>query len=164
MAVARYILALSFDRFLPSKFAYVSPRFNSPAIAHIFDSVLAIVLVGATAFYYGQLSALSATAIGPMLFFMFVAIASILYGIRRRSEPSNVRVGLVIAGALSAIVFAYVSYEFAILPSVYGGNLLSYTFLLASFIGGLIIYIAHKYYLKKQGIDLSLAFKELPPE
>lgn len=164
MAVARYILALSFDRFLPSKFAYVSPRFNSPAVAHIFDLVLAIVLVGATAFYYGQLSALSATAIGPMLFFMFVAIASILYGIRRKSEPSNVRVGLVVLGALSAIVFAYVSYEFAILPSVYGGNTLSYTFLFASFIGGLIIYIAHKYYLKKQGIDLSLAFKEIPPE
>lgn len=164
MTVARYILALSFDRFLPSKFAYVSPRFNSTAIAHIFDLVLAIVLVGATAFYYSQLFALSATAIGPMLFFMFVAIASILCGIRRKSEPSNVRVGLVIAGTLSAIVFAYVSHECEILPSVYGGNTLSYKFLLASFIGGLIIYIAHKYYLKKQGIDLSLAFKELPPE
>jgi len=164
MAVARYILALSFDRFLPSKFAYVSPRFNSPAVAHIFDLVLAIVLVGATAFYYGQLSALSATAIGPMLFFMFVAIASILYGIRRKSEPSTVRVGLVVAGVLSALVFAYVSYEFAILPSIYGGNALSYAFLFASFIGGLIIYIGHKYYLKKQGIDLSLAFKEIPPE
>ncbi len=164
MAVARYILALSFDRFLPSKFAYVSPRFNSPAVAHIFDLVLAIILVGATAFYYGQFSALSATAIGPMLFFMFVAIASVLYGIRRKSEPSNVRMGLVIAGALSAIVFAYVSYEFAILPSIYGGNTLSYAFLLASFVGGLILYTAQKYHLKKQGIDLSLAFKELPPE
>jgi amino acid transporter len=164
MAVARYILALSFDRYLPSKFAYVSPRFNSPAVAHIFDLVLAIVLVGATAFYYGDLSALSATAIGPMLFFMFVAIASILYGIRRKTETSKVRAGLVIAGALSALVFAYVSYMFAIFPSIYGGNLLSYAFLLASFIGGLIIYIARKYYLKKQGIDLSLAFKEIPPE
>jgi amino acid transporter len=122
------------------------------------------VLVGATAFYYGELSALSATAIGPMIFFMFVAIASILYGIRRKSEPSTVRVGLVIAGILSAIVFAFVSYEFAIYPSIYGGNTLSYVFLLVSFVGGLIIYIGHKYYLKKQGIDLSLAFKELPPE
>ena len=128
MAVARYILALSFDRFLPSKFAYVNPRFNSPATAHIFYLVLAIVLVGATAFYYGELSALSATAIGPMLFFMFVAIASILYGIRRKTEPSKVRVGLVVAGVLSALVFAYVSYEFAIFPSIYVGNLLSYAF------------------------------------
>ena len=164
MAVARYILALSFDRFLPSKFAYVSPRFNSPAIAHIFDLVLAIILVGATAFYYGQLSALSATAIGPMLFFLFVAVASILYGIRRKSESTVVRAGLVIAGALSTLVFAFVSYEFVIFPSIYGGNLLSYAFLVLSFIGGLIIYIVHKQYLKKQGIDLSMAFKEIPPE
>jgi amino acid transporter len=142
----------------------VSPKFNSPAIAHIFDLVLAIVLVGATAFYYGELSALSATAIGPMIFFMFVAIASIIYGIRKKSESVNVRVGLVIAGILSAAVFAYVSYDFAIFPSIYGGNTLSYAFLLASFIGGLIIYIVHKAYLKKQGINLSLAFKEIPPE
>ena len=164
MAVARYILALSFDRFLPSKFAYVSPRFNSPAVAHIFDLVLAILLVGATAFYYGELSALSATAIGPMLFFMFVAVASILYGIRRKSETPIVRAGLIIAGILSTAVFAFVSYEFVIFPSIYGGNTLSYAFLVCSFVGGLIIYLIHKQILKKQGIDLSLAFKEIPPE
>ena len=99
-----------------------------------------------------------------MLFFMFVGIASVLYGIRRKSETTIVRAGLIIAGILSAIVFAFVSYEFAIYPTIYGGNQLSYEFLLCSFIGGLIIYIAHKYYLKAQGIDLSLAFKELPPE
>jgi DMSO reductase anchor subunit len=120
--------------------------------------------VGATAFYYGELSALSATAIGPMIFFMFVGIASILYGVRTKSEKGNVRAGLVIAGALSAIVFAFVSYEFAIYPSIYGGNTLSYAFLLISFIGGLIIYVGRKYHLKKQGIDLSLAFREIPPE
>ena len=37
-------------------------------------------------------------------------------------------------------------------------------FLLCSFVGGLIIYVVHKQYLKKHGIDLSLAFKEIPPE
>jgi hypothetical protein len=99
-----------------------------------------------------------------MLFFMFVAIASILYGVRRKSESNVVRVGLVISGVLSAAVFAFVSYEFIIFPSIYGGNTLSYAFLLCSFVGGLVIYIAHKQYLKKQGIDLSLAFKEIPPE
>jgi amino acid transporter len=164
MAVARYILALSFDRFLPSKFAYVSPRFNSPVVAHLLDLILAVILIGATVFYYGPLSALSTTAIGPMVFFMFVAIASILYGIRTASEKSSVRITLVIAGAISAVVFAFVSYQFVTLPSIYGGNLLSYSFLLGSFVGGLLIYIASKQYLKKQGLDLSLIFKEIPPE
>jgi len=42
--------------------------------------------------------------------------------------------------------------------------LLSYAFLIASSVGGLIIYVTHKEYLKKQGIDLSLAFKEIRPE
>jgi hypothetical protein len=51
-----------------------------------------------------------------------------------------------------------------IYPTIYGGNTLSYAFLAASFVGGLILYTARKYYFKKQGIDLSLAFKEIPPE
>jgi len=164
MLVARYILALSFDRFLPSQFAYVSPRFSSPVTAHLLDLILAIILVGATAFFYGPLSALSATAIGVMVFFMFVAIASVIYGIRTKSETSSVRVTLVIAGVISAVIFAFVSYQFVTLPDIYGGNLLSYTFLACAFIGGLLIYIVHKQYLKKLGLDLSMAFKEIPPE
>jgi len=164
MAVARYILAMSFDRFLPARFAYVSPRFNSPVVAHLIDLILALVLVGATAFYYGQLSALSATAIGPMVFFMFVGIASVLYAARNRSERGSIRMSLGVAGALSAVVFAIVTYLFVTNPAIYGGNSLSYTFLFASFFGGLVIYFVHKSQLKKAGLDLSLAFKEIPPE
>ena len=164
MAVARYILAMSFDRFLPARFAYVSPRFNSPVIAHLIDLILAIALVGATAFYYGQLSALSATAIGPMVFFMFVGIASVLYALRNKSESNTIRMSLGVAGALSAAVFATVTYLFVTNPAIYGGNTLSYTFLIASFFGGLVIYFVHRSQLKKGGIDLSLAFKEIPPE
>ena len=164
VAVSRYILAMSFDRFLPAKFAYVSPRFNSPVVAHLLDLVLAIVLVGATAFYYGQLSALSATAIGPMVFFMFVGISSVLFAARSKKESSKLRSALAVAGTLSAVVFAYVTYLFVVNPSVYGGNTLSYTFLFASFVGGLVIYTVHRARLKKEGLDISLAFKEIPPE
>lgn len=164
MAVARYILAMSFDRFLPSRFAYVSQRYNSPVIAHLLDLILAVILVGATAFYYGKLSALSATAIGPMIFFVFVGIASVLYAARRKSETNSVRLALTIAGILSAGAFAYVAYEFVTLPSIYGGNWLSYSFLIASFVAGLAIYSVHKYQLKQHGIDITLAFKEIPPE
>ena len=164
MAVARYILALSFDRFLPSRFAYVSPRYNSPAVAHIFDLVLAVILVGATAFFYGQLSALSTTAIGPMVFFAFVGIASVIYAVRRKTETSMVRLGLIVAGIASAIIFVFVSYQFVVLPSIYGGNWLSYSFLLGSFVGGLAIYLIQKNRLGKRGLDISLAFKEIPPE
>ena len=94
MAVGRYILALSFDRSLPSKFAYVSPRFNSPVVAYIFDRVLVIVLVGATAFYYGQLSALSATAIGRMLFFMFVQLLQYSMGFAQNLKRVKLGQGL----------------------------------------------------------------------
>jgi len=162
MAFARYLLALAFDRFLPAKLAYVSPRFGSPVIAHLIDLIVAIALVGATAFYYGPLSTLAATGIAPMIFFVFVAISAILYGIRR--ETGSTRTLLVIAGILSALVFSYVSYEFFVLPNVYGGNVLSYSFIAVSFVAGLVIYQLSKRHLKEKGIDLSLVYKEIPPE
>jgi len=162
MAFARYVLTLSFDRFLPSKLAYVSPRYGSPVVAHLIDLIVAIVLTGAAAFYYGPLSALASGGIAPMIFFAFVAVSAILYGMKH--EKGAVRATLVIAGILSAIVFTYVSYEFLALPSIYGGNLLSYSFIVASFIAGIVIYQLSKHYLKEKGIDLSLVYKEIPPE
>ena len=44
------------------------------------------------------------------------------------------------------------------------GYLVAYGYVLGSFILGAVIYLASKSYNAKKGIDLSLAFKEIPPE
>ena len=162
MAVARYMLSLSFDRFLPSRLAYVSPRFGSPVVALVVELVVAIPLVLATVLYYGPLSALADTAVAPMIFFACVGISAILYGIRK--EKGIIKTTLVVAGTLSALVFAYISYQFFALASIYGGNILSYSFVAGSFIAGVIIYIASRQYLKTKGLDISMIYKEIPPE
>ena len=158
---SRYVFAQAFDRWLPSKLAYVSPRFGSPMIANLLDLVLGLILVGATAFLYGPLSSLETAGVAAMIFFMFVGISAVLYGYRR--EKGRSKAILMIAGTLSALVFAYISYLFFSLPSIYGGNTLGYTYVGGTFVLGIIFYLVARGYHKSRGIDISLVYKEIPP-
>jgi amino acid transporter len=158
----RYLLAQAFDRFLPARVAYVSPSYGSPVNAHIIDFIFAAVLIAGASFLYGTFVSLYGTIVGPMIYFMFVGVSAVIYGIKR--EKGRTRVILTVAGALSAIVFLWLTAEFLLYPGVWGGNILAYGFLVAVAIGGALIYFASKTYLARRGIDISLAFKELPPE
>jgi hypothetical protein len=62
-----------------------------------------------------------------------------------------------------AIVFAYISYQFLAYSTIWGGNPIAYGWVVASFIAGIIIYAVSKSYYSKRGIDITLAYKELPP-
>ena len=158
----RYLLAQAFDRFLPARVAYVSPRYGSPVVAHIIDFIFAAVLIAGAAFLYGTFVWLYGTIVGPMIYFMFVGVSAVIYGLKH--EKGRTRMILAVAGVLSAIVFLWLTVEFLLYPLVWGGSTLAYGFLIATAIGGALIYFASKTYLARRGIDLSLAFKELPPE
>jgi amino acid transporter len=158
----RYLLAQAFDRFLPARVAYVSPNYGSPVIAHIIDFIFAAVLIAGASFLYGTFVSLYGTIVGPMIYFMFVGISAVVYGLKR--EKGRTRAILVVAGVLSAIVFLWLTAEFLLYPGVWGGNALAYGYLIVAAIGGAIIYFASKTYHARKGVDISLAFKELPPE
>jgi len=93
---------------------------------------------------------------------MFVGISAVIYGIKR--EKGRTRGILIVAGTLFAIVFLWLTTEFLLFPSIWGGNPLAYGYLIVTAIGGAIIYLASKTYNARKGVDISLAFKELPPE
>jgi amino acid transporter len=158
----RYLLAQAFDRFLPARVAYVSPSYGSPVAAHIIDFVFAAVLIGGASFLYGTFVSLYGTIVGPMIYFMFVGVSAVIYGVRR--EKGRTKAILIVAGVLSALVFLWLTIQFLLVPSVWGGNPLAYGYLILTGIGGAIIYLASKTYHARKGIDISLAFKELPPE
>ena len=166
IVISRYLLAQSFDRFLPSRISNVSSRFGSPIVAHAVDLVLTIVLIGAAAYYYtGQglsTNPLFGAILASMIYFMFVGISAAVHGIRK--ETGAVKAGLVIAGVLNVFVFGFLSYEFLANPVVWALNSLTYFFILASVAAGIVIYLGSKRYNARRGIDISLAYKELPPE
>jgi glutamate:GABA antiporter len=171
IVISRYLLAQAFDRFLPSKIAYVSPRFGSPVIAQTLVLVLTVALIGATAFLYGSLQALFAAVIAAMIYFAFVGITAMVHATRH--ERGGTKTLLMVSGLLTTLVFAYITYQFLSAPTIWGtaasvggvpGYLVAYGYVAGSFILGAVIYLASKSYHAKKGVDLSLAFKEIPPE
>ncbi len=160
---SRYIFAQAFDRFLPEKLAYISPRYSSPVAAHVFDLVITVALIGGAAFLYGPFSSLYGAVVAAMIYFVFIGLAAVIYAIKHDKNISS-KFTLVIAGILMAAVFGYITYQFLAYPLVWGGNYLAYGYVVISFVAGIVLYSISKKSNAKKGIDITMAFKEIPPE
>ncbi|MGD0329674.1 MAG: amino acid permease [Nitrososphaeria archaeon] len=159
---SRYMFAQSFDRFLPSRLAYISPKYGSPVIVHVVDLVITVGLIGAVSYYYGTLTSLFGAVIASMIYFVFIGLAAAVYGSRK--EKGGTKATLIVCGLLQAVVFLFIIYEFLAYSGVWGGNILAYGYAAGSFIAGLAIYLTSKWYHAKKGMNIDLAFKEIPPE
>jgi hypothetical protein len=133
--------------------------------------ILTISLVGAVSFLYGTLQALFAGVIAAMIYFVFIGITAIIHG--SRNERGRIKVALVGCGVLMSVVFAYITYQFLASPQIWGtaamvyglpGYDFAYAYVIASFIAGLLLYFGCKWYYGNRGVDVTLAYKEIPPE
>ena len=164
ITISRYLLAQAFDRFLPERLAYVSPKYGSPVVAHIIDLVITVVLIGLASFLYGTLESLYGVLVAAMIYFAFVGLAAMIYATKQLKKSSREKIVLTIAGLLQILVFSYLTYEFVAYGSIWGGNLLAYGYVVASFIAGVAIYFVSRSREAAKGIDISYAFREIPPE
>jgi len=162
ITVSRYMLAQAFDRFLPAKLAYVSPKYSSPVIAHLLDLGVTVVLIELAALFYGTISALYGSAVSSMIYFAFVGIAAVVYAVK--NEKKNSKVILAVAGLLQTMVFVYLTYQFLAYPRIWGGNMLAYGYVVVAFFSGTAIYTISKRRRAKEGLSFDSAFKEIPPE
>jgi amino acid transporter len=171
MFLSRPMLAWSFDRILPSKLSLVNSRFGSPVVA------IAVTLVLAASGWTLELYTTYAGVILDSLLIKFVgwaivSIAAIVIPFRQKkifNESSvNYKLGslpvLSLAGFASFLVFAYFVVNSITTTVFYTPTTDQGAFLIVLFGGAILYYFLAKAYRKRQGIDLSLAFKELPPE
>jgi amino acid transporter len=167
---SRYIFAMSFDRFLPSSIANIS-RWGSPVVAHLFDLVVTLGLIGVAAFLYGSFQTLYAATVAAMIYFVAVGVSAVVYAVRK--EKGNTKGILAVSGVLMCGVFLFIIYQYFSNPTIWGtsaivdgiaGYWIAYLYAAASFVAGAIIYLHSKSSLAKKGIDISLAYKEIPPE
>ena len=167
---SRYIFAMSFDRFLPSGLASLS-RWGSPIVAHLFDLVVTVGLIGIAAFLYNGFSSLYAATVAAMIYFVAVGVSAVIYAMRK--EKGNTKWLLAASGALMAVVFAFIISQYFENPTVWGtgvtvngipGYWVAYAYAACSFLAGAAIYLLSKRAHAKKGIDISLAYKEIPPE
>lgn len=162
IGASRYILAQGFDRYLPEKLSSVNERTGSPVYALLLQLAVVLALVAGVAWFYGTLSSISIEDLTAMIFFLSVGVASVMYA--RKNEKGRPRSIMMIFGVLNAVVFAFIVYEILAYPAVWGGNALGYGYVIGSFVTAALVWMVSKEYHKRKGIDISLVFKEIPPE
>ena len=162
IVMSRYLFAQAFDRFLPTRIASLSTRWGSPVTAYVIELAIGVGLVGAVIAYYGSLVALYGTAALTMLYFATVGLAAVLYA--RKNEKGMAKITMAVAGALTTAVFLVFDYLFLAYPGIWGGNTLAYGYNVCAVVAGVLIYFASRRYHLARGLDISMVFKELPPE
>ncbi|BFI74893.1 APC family permease [Sulfurisphaera ohwakuensis] len=163
---ARYIFAFSFDRLFPAIFAKLN-KYSSPVYAHILDLIATLVFLALPLISpSGALALYSYTPLAVAYLFI-VSLAGIKVGLNDNNKK------LLVMSIISAIIMAVVEAELLIPSNNYSFSVVSSsgvnwiaTAYIISLIGlGVISYFLARYYrMKKEGIDISLIYKEIPPE
>ena len=173
LIATRNLFAWSFDRILPSRVSDVNERTRSPLVANVI--VLAATLIYLALIVYGSskfLEIFFTAGMAELLTFFVVAAAAIWFPFRRRElyEASPIRRSIAGIPVLSLVgVVALLVYVLFFYPLATNNTLGAYTttgWVATGIIAGIGILIYPISYLinKARGVDLGLAFRELPPE
>ncbi|ARM75414.1 APC family permease [Acidianus manzaensis] len=161
---SRYIFAMGFDRLLPEIFTRLN-KAGSPVYTHIFDLALTLLFLVLPVISISGATALYGAIVIGMIYFFTVSIAAAKYGIQNKYWP------VVASGIFEAGYFIFLTYE-AVTNPVFGfaepngaPNPITLGFVIGAFVAGLAIYLVAKYYHKtKEGLNVDVLFKEIPPE
>jgi len=182
-AMTRNLLAWSLDRVMPDGLSAVHDRFHTPIAAIVIGAIACEV--GLFLFTYVPAFAVMVGIFGAYLTFMTTSISAALFPFRKKDlfdlSPVNWRIGgfpvITLVGLLSFLgllvldlsVFSDPYSGVSINPATDAGTGAGVPFRmfwinLGVFLSGFAVYFAAKSIRKAQGTDISLAFKEIPPE
>ncbi len=178
LSSTRVIFAAAFDRVLPEAVATVEPRTRTPIWALALMVVPGLIV---SALYvwniadFASLTLMSTLVIAVT--FLGTTIAAILLPYTKKelyeaSPIAKYRVAgiplITIAGVIFAAFLLYLLYQWLVDPNeLYGisyRNTASMIFMLVMYGLALIIFLAARFYRRRQGIDLRLVYKEIPVE
>ncbi|BCU70938.1 amino acid permease [Stygiolobus caldivivus] len=162
---ARYVFAFAFDRLFPSIFAKLN-KFASPVYAHLLDLATTLVFLSLPIISVSGATALYSYTPLALAYLILVSLAGVKVGLQEKSYP------LLIGSALSTIIMAlmeaeildpYNNYGFSVVGTS-GVNWIATGYILSLVGLGLVTYTLAKVIRKREGIDVDLVYKEIPPE
>jgi APA family basic amino acid/polyamine antiporter len=173
LLVSRSMFAWSFDRIMPERLSAVAPRSRSPLVA---IAIMLVLMIASTAiFAFTTWFSTLAVLLGISFTMVFTALAGILLPFRQRAlvaaSPYARRVAgiplFTLVGGLALLGFA--AAIFVILWDPGSGASLAKNpgkleLAVLVYVVGFAIYFASKAIRRRQGIELELAYRELPPE
>ena len=173
LVVSRSLFAWAFDKLIPEWFAEVSPKSHSPVRAVVTIAVVAFVpLIAIT--IDPTLTAL-AGILALILTFVAVCIAGVVFPYTRRevfeASPVNGRIGRVpimtIVGLLGLVGMGLGLASYLLDPgsgTSWSANPERVMFAAGVFLAGIPLFYVIKVIRKSRGVDVSLAYKEIPAE
>jgi amino acid transporter len=173
LIATRNLFAWSFDRIIPDKVSEVNERTRSPLVANGLVLLVTLIYLAVIVFAGGGfLKLLYTSGIAEILTFFVVAIAGIVFPYRRRQmyDSSSVRKTILGLPALTVIAIialaVYILFFVSLCTSdalgANGPDGIRATYIIAGV--AILIYPISKVLNKRRGVDLELAFQELPPE
>lgn len=170
----RSMVAWSFDRVVPTRISEVNPRTHTPIFATVILFFVYVIVVAVET--YGP-STVLALAFGGLLASlpvqMLVAVTAIVFPwlrpeVFKRAPLAVYRVAgvpvLSLVGIAALASYAWF-FEQYFTNATLGANspVVFVSFPVVVFIGA-VVYVVSRYVRARQGIDLSVAYRELPPE
>jgi APA family basic amino acid/polyamine antiporter len=178
MSSTRVIFAAAFDRVLPEKVADVSERRHVPMWALGLMLIPALIVSAVYAYSLTFRSYLFAATFVIVVTFFGTSIAAAILPWRKKQLYQNSPIArykvlgiplITFSGVITALFLGWNIYKW-IWPPLSNGNLYginvpdSMSFMGGMYLLAVIIYIVAKVYRKRQGIDLSAVYKEIPVE
>lgn len=172
----RTMIAWSFDRLAPDKLGYVSQRFNTPVVAIGLSTAGALVFMWQIA--YKNIALLTLIEALLVVWGLVMAAAVVFPWAGRqffeRSPARAFRLGrLPLMSVMGVLSTAFFVLAFVLLwrDKIAAGPLIDFDHLSTGFwiiagtiAAGLVWYVANKLYRRRQGIDIELAFRQIPIE
>jgi len=175
----RSMFAWSFDRLVPGWIADVNDRFHVPLKAIVLVAILSSIMA-AVALYTTYVGYVFNLTLADSISFSFAGIAAAAFPYSKKARriyespttPAVIKkkiagIPLVtIIGVLEAILFWYLAYVDLASPALSGPiNPASLGLIVMMFVSAVVIYFGARIYRKRvNGIDIGMAFQELPPE
>jgi amino acid transporter len=177
VTISRMFFAAAFDRLLPTKFAQVNERFHSPQAAILIVALVWFIFI-TFEWYAGFAVAWLTVGIIPPIGYMLPFVAALLFpfakkDLFKRTVGAMGQAPVIVIGSLvgiGAFLFYIIALIFPLtgaLGTVYLGpaglqNAAEAVVIL--FVIGVLIYAQAKVRLGRMGLNLSAAYKEIPPE
>lgn len=173
LQATRYMLAWSIDKTVPPAIGEVSPRFHTPVKAIVLSTITGeIALVALTT---NANASLLGALLAQILAFLVVCVAGVMYPYRLREvwASSGARrvfgiPAVTIAGAAGVVALGGLLGLFLFNSTINGTFAVTRT-LSIGFMGGVVVlgviwYLVAYVVQRRRGVDLGLAYKEIPPE
>lgn len=165
---SRYALSFSLDRMFPKALSAVSRRTHSPYAGIIVLSIAGAILLPFVTYF----NEATYTPLVYLLFFLpmitvsLTSLSLVRLGMQKRNRVYEV------AGGVSFVATAVSAYLVSTLPDLgnaagftLGNQTTSYVAIGLIIIGSAIWYfVARTYNLRRHGVDVAMAFKQLPPD